>query len=179
MKKYFVPIRKEVSTNNQNIFDHLERAYGRVPNLYAVFAYSETGLKDYLTLQNRKSTLSIEEQEIINLIVSQVSNCKYGIAAHVTMVEVHGFTDEQITEIRKAKIEFDTKLSGLARFAKDVVLNRGWVNENNINAFFEAGYDDAAIVDVCIQIGCQTMSDYLYNITQIPVDWPLAPLLQT
>ena len=93
MKRYFVPIREEVSTNNKNIFDHLEKAYGRVPNLYAVFAYSENGLKDYLVLQNRKSTLSLEEQEIINLIVSQVSNCQYGITGHANIVEAPDFTD--------------------------------------------------------------------------------------
>jgi hypothetical protein len=177
MKRYFVPIREEVSTNNQNIFDHLERPSGRMPNLHAVFEYSEIGLKGYLVLQKTESILSIEEQEIINLIVSQASNFSYGGAAHATIAEIQDFSDEQIIEIRKAKIKFDTKLAGLAKLVKDIIVNRGWVGEDNINAFYAAGYDYAAVVDTCIQIGCKAIDEYLYNITQVPADWPLSPSL--
>ena len=50
-----VPTREQVSPANQAIFDKLEGSIGFVPNLYAVFAYSEhaleafdVGAEDYL-----------------------------------------------------------------------------------------------------------------------------------
>ena len=41
--------------------------------------------------------------------------------------------------------------------------------------FFEAGYTKANFVDVMIVIGDKITSNYLHNITQIPVDWPEVP----
>ena len=38
---FSVPTREQVSTNNQVIFDNLQKALGFVPNLYATIAYSK------------------------------------------------------------------------------------------------------------------------------------------
>lgn len=40
-----VPTREQVSPNNQAIFDHMQSAFGMVPNLYATFALNETALE--------------------------------------------------------------------------------------------------------------------------------------
>ncbi len=45
------------------MFDNLQKGLGFVPNLYAYFAKNETALGDYLTLQNRKSTLRAKEEK--------------------------------------------------------------------------------------------------------------------
>ena len=54
MSTFNVPKREEVSSNNQAIFDNLEKAVGFVPNLYATYAHSENALGNYLTLSRRK-----------------------------------------------------------------------------------------------------------------------------
>ena len=64
------PKRAEVSENNQVIFDSLQKGLGFVPNLYAYFGKNDTALGDYLTLQNRKNTLTAKEREVINLVTS-------------------------------------------------------------------------------------------------------------
>lgn len=178
MKTFSVPQREEVSQANQVIFDTIKASFGKIPNLYASFAYSETALSDYLNLQNRKTSLSGQEKEVINLVVSQVNNCQYCIPAHTFIAKMLGFTDEQIVEIRKATISFDFKLASLARFVKDTTVNRGRPSERYINDFLDAGYNNASIVDVCILIGDKTISNYLHSITQIPVDWPEAPSIE-
>ena len=81
MKQISVPTREQVSPNNQAIFDNLKNAMGFVPNLYSTYAHNETALGDYLTLQNRKTTLTVIEREVINLVVSQVNDCKYCVPA--------------------------------------------------------------------------------------------------
>jgi uncharacterized peroxidase-related enzyme len=170
-----VPTRDQVSPNNQAIFDHMQNAYGMVPNLYATFALNETALADYLALQNRKSTLSAKEREIINLVVSQVNDCKYCVPAHTAVGKMHGFTDDQILEIRRAQISFDGKYDALAKFVKETTINRGRPSENAADALFEAGYTKANVVDTMVIIGDKIISNYLHNFTQIPVDWPEAP----
>ena len=103
-RTFTVPTRDEVSTNNQGIFDNLQKGLGFVPNLYAYFAKSETALADYIALQNRKSTLRVKEREVINLVTSQINGCRYCQSAHTVLGKMNGFTDEQVLEIRKGKI---------------------------------------------------------------------------
>ena len=44
--QFNVPTRNEVSTENQAIFDNLEKSIGFVPNIYATYAYSDFALKN-------------------------------------------------------------------------------------------------------------------------------------
>lgn len=174
---FTVPKREEVSAANQAIFDHMQGAFGKVPNIYATFTYSETALADYLALQNRKSTLTAKEREIINLVVSQVNECKYCSAAHTAVGKMIGFNDEQILEIRKAQITFDPKYAALATFVQETAVNRGHPSDKAYDQLFEAGYTKANLVDILIVIGDKIISNYLHNITEVPVDWPEIPRL--
>src|SRR5437867_1584320 len=106
---FSVPTRDQVTDGNKAIFDHMQKTFGMVPNLFATFALNDTALGDYLALQNRKSTLSAKEREIINLVVSQVNDCRYCVPAHTAVAKMYGFTDEQVLEIRRAQISFDSK----------------------------------------------------------------------
>lgn len=180
MKTTFdVPTREEVSAGNQEIFDKLHGMIGFVPNLYAYFAKNETALADYLTLQNRKSTLRAKEREVINLVVSQVNDCKYCQAAHTAIGKMNGFSDDEILAIRKGEIGFDAKLSALATFVKETTENRGKPTAEATKAFFDAGYTEANLIDVVIVIGDKIITNYLHGITQVPIDWEAAPELDS
>lgn len=178
MKTIEVPKRENVSANNQAIFDQLEKQVGFVPNLYATYAYSETALSDYLTLSNRKTSLSSKEKEVINLVVSQVNDCKYCLAAHTAIGKMNGFTEDQIVEIRSGEASFNQKLDALAKFVHSASIKRGKADENLIEELFEVGYNEANLVDIVMVIGDKTISNYLHSNTQIPVDFPAAVELE-
>jgi uncharacterized peroxidase-related enzyme len=174
MNTFSVPSRAEVSTGNQAIFDSLQKGLGFVPNLYAYFGKNETALRDYLALQNRKSTLSGKEREIVNLVTSQINGCRYCQSAHTVLARMNGFTDEQILEIRRGRAPFDPKFDALARFTAAVVENRGHVSDSLKEAFFAAGYTEAQMIDVVIVIGDKIISNYIHNLTGLDIDFPLA-----
>lgn len=178
MKKFPVPTRQEVSENNQKIFDTLQKNVGMVPNLYAYFAKSETALADYMAFQNRKSTLKAKEREAINLVVSEVNDCCYCLSAHTALGKLNGFTDQQILEIRDGFASFDTKLDVLVKFAKEITVTRGKPAADITEALFNAGYIEANMVDIIIVVGDKTISNYLHGVTQLPIDFPVAPLLE-
>jgi uncharacterized peroxidase-related enzyme len=172
-----VPQRSEVSTGNQAIFDNLQSALGFVPNLYATFAHSETALGDYLALQNRKSTLSGKEREIINLVVSQVNDCIYCLSAHTAVGKMQGFSEEQIISIRKGSTLSDAKFDALANLVRSVAVGRGKPDPATVAAFFAAGYTKANLIDVVIVIGDKIITNYLHGITEVAVDFPVAPAI--
>ena len=173
-RTFTVPTKEEVSANNQAIFDNLKKGLGFVPNLYAYFAKNETALGDYLALQNRKSTLRPKEREVINLVTSQINGCRYCQSAHTALGKMHGFTDEQILEIRKGSASFDSKLDALAKFTASAVENRGRATEESKEVFFAAGYNEANMIDVIIVVGDKIISNYLHNLTGFEIDFPLA-----
>ena len=177
MQKFTVPTRGEVSENNQQVFDSLQKGLGFVPNLYAYFAKSETALADYLAFQNRKSTLKAKEREVINLVVSQVNGCRYCQSAHTVLGKMNGFTDDQVIELRKGTASFDAKLDALVKFAKSVTENRGRATQESKDAFFAAGYTEANLVDVVIVVGDKIISNYIHNLTEFEIDFPVADVI--
>lgn len=177
MQQFTVPAREQVSENNQAIFDNLKSTLGFVPNLYAFFAHNETALADYLAFQNRKSTLRAKEREVVNLVVSQVNNCRYCQSAHTVIGKMNGFTDEQVLEIRGGAASFDVKLDALAKFTKSVTENRGRATDETKEAFFAAGYNVANMIDVVIVVSDKIASNYLHNLTGFEIDFPLAEKL--
>lgn len=179
MATFAVPTKDQVSANNQAVFNKLEKGLGFVPNLYATFAYNETALGDYLTLQNRKSTLTGKEKEVVNLVVSQVNNCRYCQSAHTALGKMNGFSEEQILEIRSGEASFDAKLDALAKFVYSVTLNRGKADKTLTNNLLEAGYTNANLIDIIILIGDKTISNFLHRVTNVPIDFPVAPELET
>ena len=178
MKNLTVPTREKVSGDNQVIFDDLEKAVGFVPNMYAFFAHSPTALIDYLSLQNRKNSLSNKEKEVINLIVSQINGCNYCKSAHTVIAKMLGFTEEQILEIRRANISFDTKLNALVALAKEIVVKKGEASEEAKTKFFKEGYSTENLIDIVMTIGDKIMTNYLFALAKVPIDFPLAKSLK-
>lgn len=177
MKQFTVPTRDEVAPANQAIFDNLNKALGFVPNLYATIAYSDNGLARYLAFQNAKTTLSNKEKEAVNLVVSEVNQCMYCKSAHTVIGKMNGFTDEQLLNIRREKAD-NAKLNALVKLAASITRNRGNADAALVDDFYAQGYTNENLVDLILQVSDKTAMNYLHNLTQIPVDFPLAPALE-
>lgn len=174
MTQFNVPTKSEVSENNQAIFENLEKQIGFVPNLYATIAKSDNALATFLDFAKAqgKSSLSAKEREAVSLIVSQVNSCRYCQSAHTAIGKMNGFTDEQILEIRKGSSE-DTKLNALVKLAKEIAITNGNVGSENLDEFFAAGYDEGSLIDAVLAVIEITFTNYVHNITQVPIDFPI------
>ncbi len=177
MKQFTVPSRNEVSPANQEIFDNLNKALGFVPNLYATIGLSSNGLGRYLAYQNAKTSLSNKEKEAVNLIVSQINGCVYCQSAHTVIGKMNGFTDDQILNIRRGTAA-DAKLNALVQLAAAITRNKGRADAAAVDAFFAAGYTNEHLVDLILQVSEKIAMNYLHNLTQVPVDFPVAPSLE-
>lgn len=174
--QFTVPARADVAPTNQAIFDNLQKALGFVPNLYATIAYSDNGLARFLAYENAKTSLSNKEKEAVNLIVSQVNGCIYCQSAHLVLGKMNGFSDAELLDIRKGT-STDTKLKALVALAASITKNRGRVAGDLVDDFYTKGYTNENLVDLILQISDKTAMNYLHNLTDIPVDFPLAPAL--
>lgn len=179
MSNVTVPTYDQVSPANQAIFDSLKKKFGFVPNLFATFAHSETALVTYLALNNAKSSLSPKAREVINLVVSQVNDCAYCLAAHTAVGKMLGYTPEQILEIRAGGAPFDPRLDALAKLVRNIALERGHADQALVQAFFAVGWTEANLVDAIVAIGDKMITNFLHSTTTVPVDFPAAPPLNS
>ncbi|WP_179343429.1 carboxymuconolactone decarboxylase family protein [Winogradskyella ursingii] len=179
MTTFNVPTRAEVNETNQGLFDHLEKAVGFVPNLFATYANSDYALKNYLEFSNAKTSLKAKEKEVVNLAVSQVNNCEYCLAAHTAIGKMNGFSEDQILELRAGEASFDPKLDALAKLAKNVTENRGNTDADILENFFNSGWTKGNLIDTIALVGDKTISNYIHNTTKVPVDFPEAIPLET
>jgi uncharacterized peroxidase-related enzyme len=177
MKAFTVPTKETISAENAAHFDKLHKALGMVPNLYATIAHSETGLGRYLAFQNAKSSLTNKEKEAVNLVVSETNGCVYCQSAHTVLGKMNGFSEDEILNLRGGNSS-NAKLEALVRLAKDITENRGRASEENLQAFYDAGYTNANLVDVILQVSEKIAMNYLHNLTQVPVDFPMAKPLE-
>lgn len=178
MTTFNVPTREEVTEQNKKIFDDLESKLGFVPNIYATYAYSDNAPSRYLTFANGKTSINNKEKEVINLVVSQVNGCTYCQAAHTQLGKMNGFSEEQTIALREGRAPFNDKLDALVKLAKEIAENRGNVSQDVLQNFFGAGYTKENLVDLILNVGEKATTNYLHNVTGIPVDFPEAPELQ-
>ncbi|GGA88496.1 carboxymuconolactone decarboxylase family protein [Puia dinghuensis] len=174
MTQFKVPGRDEVSANNQTLFDNLKKGLGMVPNLYAVMALSENALGNYLAFQGAKTRFSNKEKQAVNLVVSQVNNCLYCLSAHTLLGTMNGLTEAQTIEIRKGSASFDNKLNALVKLAKEITEKRGFVLDDTLTSFFNAGYDKGQVVELVMLVAEKSAMNYLHGITKVEIDFPVA-----
>lgn len=176
MKTIQVPVVDQLSETSKNILAQVEKKLGKVPNLYATIGYSPAALKAMLDTEaglSQDATFSAKEREAINLIVSQVNNCEYCLAAHTMLAKMKGYTAEETLAIRKGIVN-DTKLQTAVQLAASITNNKGAAEPALLDAFFAAGYDEKALIELTALIALRSFTNYVYANTKIPVDFPAA-----
>jgi uncharacterized peroxidase-related enzyme len=178
MKTFQVPTREQVSPIVQGVFDHMKSAMGMVPNLYATVGYSENALTSYLAFQQAqaKGSFSAKEREAVFLAVSQVNGCDYCLAAHTVLAKMNGFSEADTLDLR-AGTSADAKLRAITQLAASITATHGRPEPQLLENFFAQGYAEKALVDLVSLVADKTLTNYLHNITHIPVDFPAAPAL--
>lgn len=178
MTKFIVPTKEEVSAENKMIFEQLKNAVGFVPNIYALMAHSKTALGTYLKFENAENSFSKKEIELVKLVVSQQNGCQYCLSAHTVFGKMNGLNEDQMLEIRTGAASFDAKLNALAILTKEITAKKGKVSDGALQLFFDEGYTKGMLIELVQLVAVMLVTNYLHNITQIPIDFALAPSLQ-
>lgn len=175
MKTISVPTREQVSPESQLLFDVLQKRMGKVPNLYAAMGYSPFVLQSFMNLDDTlsKGVFNPKEREAIALIVSEINSCQYCLAGHTMAAIKRGFTKEETLEIRKGNVE-DARLNAIIQLAKEVTENKGNPSEDALTNFYNAGFDEAAVMELVGFVIVRIFTNYIFAITNVPVDFPLA-----
>lgn len=181
MKRITVPSKEQVGIESQQLFAQIQKRLGKVPNLYATIGYSGVALQAFLQFEEGLShgVFTAKEREAIALVVSEVNHCNYCLAAHTAAAIKRGFTKEETLLIRNGEAN-DHKLNAIVQLAKSIAENKGKPDESSLEQLYEQGYNEAAIVELIGLVTVRIFTNYIYALTDIPVDFPvIEPLVVT
>lgn len=173
--KHQVPQFSSLSPESQKTLEGVKNGMGFLPNVFAFIGQSANALKGYLVFNRTKTEFTDKETELINLVTSQVRGCAYCLAAHTGLAKKAGYTDDEIIQIRKNEIRFDEKLNALANLVYATVKGHGKVSDDIQKAFFDSGYTNTHLVDMVTIISKISFTNYINNLSEVPVDFPAAP----
>ncbi len=150
----------------------VKNAYGFLPNLFGVFAESPAIAEAYASLSAifDKTDLTPTERQIILMSNNRLNECTYCMAAHTTISQMQGVKADVIGSLRSGGSIADPKLEALRAFAVRVHETRGFVSEDEIDAFLAAGYTKGNILDVILGASFKTLSNYTNHVADTPLD---------
>ncbi len=153
----------------------LERAhasFGMVPNLIGVLAEAPSAARAYLDLHEAfaASSFTPAEQQLVLLTTSFQNECSYCMAAESAVAAMLGTDSAVIESLREGRALLDDRLEALSRFTREVVTQRGWVSEEEIDRFLAAGFTRSNILEVILGVTKKTLSNYTNHIADTPLD---------
>ncbi len=162
---------------SKDLLEVTQAKYGFIPNLLGEMAEAPSLLKAYLTVGEalEASSLTAQEQQVVILTVSYLNECSYCMTAHSAVAKTVGLPDDEIDALREGQPMSDAKLEALRAFTGILVEKRGWASDEDIAAFFTAGYTRAQVLEVILGIAFKTMSNFTNHVADTPIDKQFAP----
>lgn len=159
------------------VLENIQKSFGFLPNLMAIFANNPTVLQGYLALDAayEKGSFTPGERQLILLAASVENDCNYCAAAHSTVAKGALHTPaEVVNAIRNNTPVPDKKLNALVTLVKELVRERGYAKDETIQNFMAAGYSKEQVMELLLGIALKTISNYLDHISPAPVDQAFA-----
>ena len=150
------------------------KANGMIPGLHGVLAGSPEILVAYQTLHKlfTQSSFNKEELTVVWQTINVEHECHYCVPAHTgiaNMMKVEASLSEALRNRTAMPTE---KLQALHDFTLKIVRNRGRVTQEELNAFYAAGYEERHVLEIILGLSQKVISNYTNHIANTPVDAP-------
>lgn len=159
----------------QPLLEGVNKMLGSVPNLFRLTANSPAALEGYLGLNGAlsKGVLDPQTRERIALAVAQFNGCDYCLSAHTYLGKNLAKLDDAEIAANRNGSSTDQKAEAAVRFAVALVKNRGQVSEGDVSAAKLAGYGEAELVEIVAHVALNTLTNYLNEAFDTPIDFPV------
>jgi len=163
----------------QPLLKAVEKQLGIVPNLFRVVSNSPASLEGYLGLSAAlgKGALSAATRERIALAVAEINGCTYCLSAHAYLGKNLAKLDDAEILANRNGHSNDPKADAAVHFAAQVTKARGHVGDDDLRSIKLAGYDDAQVVEIVLHVALNTFTNYVNEVANTVIDFPVAEAL--
>lgn len=173
------PIPSEkASPKVKELYAAIQKKMGRVPNIFLNMGNSPAVLEGYLSFSDavNHTSLNPKLREQIALTVGQANQCNYCLSAHTAIAKGSGLEEQEIIQARQGHSQ-DSKTQAILKFTKQVVDQKGHLNNHDVAALKASGVTDTELVEMMMVISINMFTNYFNHITDPKIDFPeAAPL---
>lgn len=156
----------------KSLLEQSQKAYGMIPGLHGVLAGAPKILEAYQTLHQlfTESSFNNEELTVVWQTINVEHECHYCVPAHTGIAKMMK-VDDNITEALRNETPLENaKLEALRTMTLSIIRNRGNVSQEDLDAFYAAGYGEAQVLEIILGLSQKTISNYVNHIANTPVD---------
>ncbi|MCA0375548.1 MAG: carboxymuconolactone decarboxylase family protein [Gemmatimonadetes bacterium] len=153
--------------------------FGSVPNMFATAAQSAPTLAalNAFFAALGKAPLGGAVGEQVAIAVAQANGCGYCLSAHTAIGGMHRVSPANLAAARHGRSDDPTAQAAIT-LALEIVHTRGRVSDAALARARAAGLDDSAIVEVVGHVALNLFTNYLNNLADTAIDFPVVPLEQ-
>lgn len=147
-------------------------AYGMIPGLHAMMAEAPGLLEAYQTVHELfvNSSFDKDELTVVWQTVNVENNCHYCVPAHTGIAKNMGVDDAISDALRDETPLPNARLEALRDFTLSIVRDRGFVADEKVQAFLDAGFTKRNMLEVVLGYSQKIMSNYTNHLANTPVD---------
>jgi len=175
MSRINIPTVDQSPAQSRPLLDAVKKQLGVVPNLMKLVGNSPAALEGYLSLNAAvaKGKLNAPMRERIALAVAQYNACDYCLSAHTFLgLNVAKLSGDEIAAAREG-YSSDAQADAALRFARRVAESRGQVSDSDLAALRAAGFDEAGIIEIVVNVALNVLTNYVNNVAQTEIDFPV------
>ena len=156
------------------LLDNSLKAFGMIPGLHAVMAEAPGILEGYQQLHQLvlDSSFDNDEKTVVWQTINVESACHYCVPAHTGIAKMMDVADDITNALRDETPLPSDKLEAPRTFTLAVMRKHGNVSKEDLDAFYEAGYQHRQVLEVILVLSQKVMSNYVNHIAETPVDEP-------
>lgn len=149
-------------------------AYGMLPNLHGVLASAPGLLSAYQTLHELfvNTSFDAEELTVVWQGINVEHGCTYCVPAHTGIAHSMKVDGALIDALRNEQPMPTAKLQALLDMTLIIVRNRGNVSDEELVAFYAAGYGEQQVLEIILGLSQKVISNYTNHIANTAVDAP-------
>jgi uncharacterized peroxidase-related enzyme len=157
------------------MLEAVHKKLGVTPNLFRLVSNSPAALEGYLGLSAalEKGTLPAATRERIALAIAEINGCDYCLSAHTYLGKNVAKLDDAEIAANRGGTSNDPKADVAVRFAAKVALERGHVDDADVQSLKAAGYDDAQTVEIVLHVALNTWTNYINEVGKTTIDFPV------
>ena len=160
------------------LLEGVKSQLGMVPNLIATMAHSRATAQAYLGFSSALAggSLTPRLREQIALVVGQANTCEYCLSAHSALGRKAGLSADEVLEARRGQAA-DPKTQAALDFARQLVVDRGWVPDESVSGLRDVGFSDGEITEIIGHVALNIFTNYFNHVADTDIDFPAVTAL--
>jgi uncharacterized peroxidase-related enzyme len=155
----------------------VKETLGMIPNLAAAMAESPTLVRAFFAVRETYShgTLSPIDIQVLSLTNAFENGCEWCMAFHSAAALKEGLSKAALEALRAGRAPEDPRLGALSDLSRAMVRNRGEVSEQDLEAFYAAGFSRAQALEVVLGVAFSVMANFSEHLVHAPLGAAFEP----